>query len=124
MRKLVLAPVLLLALVASAPASARADATENAAIRADSSSFELFGTRFCYGPAEGCDVTLATPEPEPLVVAQRDHVTRVELFGLTLCSELPETGPACDVAWWAPEAAARWRDMPEVRLLAAIDRYR
>ena len=120
MRKLVLAPTLLFALV-SAPAIA--EPRDEAAIRADSSSFELFGTRFCYGPAEACDVTLAAGEPEQLlgVVVPGDGVPRVELFGITFCAEVTDTGPACDVAWVPPQPAARWRDMPELRVLAALD---
>lgn len=122
MRKsLALAPVLLLL---AAPATAFATVGDRPAMTAGPSSFELFGTRFCFGPAQGCDVTFAAAqeiEPEATVVSSGDGRHVVSFFGLTFCGEPHATGPACDVAWVPPLPYAPWRDQPEIRLLAAIE---
>ncbi len=83
--------------------------------------FELFGTSFCYlgtQPSTGCDIPL--PERFSMVVSPPpDTVRRIKIFGISFCSELRPTGPACDVVWVPPEPMSAWRDPLEVRLLAA-----
>ncbi len=125
MRKmLALAPVLFLL---AAPATAFATGGDRPAMTAGTSSFELFGTKFCFGPAQGCDVTFAPQdemEAELTMAAPSDGRHVVSFFGVTFCGEPHATGPACDVAWVPPAPYAPWRDQPEIRLLAEIDRYR
>jgi len=119
MRKRVLA----LAVFLLAPSVRAAPTDVQPALTAGASSFELFGTRFCYGAARGCDVTFASERerapatPEARAVARRpvEQGRAVTLFGLQLCSA-PRDG-VCHVVWTPPPPAATWRDFPELRIL-------
>ena len=105
-------------LAAAAPGSG-----EPAARSANSWSFELFGTRFCTDSGPSCDVTLA-PEIMALAVvpALGDARTSLKVFGMTLCLHVGKTGPACDVEWRTPVSYSAWRDWPEIRVAADLDR--
>jgi hypothetical protein len=88
------------------------------AMTSQDSSFELFGTTFCFmesAPSVRCDdallqARLLTPLPET------KSAPRWNLFGVTFCMEKTATGPACDAVWLAPTPTVAWRDYPEVRL--------
>lgn len=121
MRKLwlALAPALV---VLAAPAIATG--TEPA-VRAKASSFQLFGTSFCYvSKGAPCDVTLAaeTVSLTKGVMADGPRGGSIQVLGLRLCASPHKLGPACDAAWVLPAATQAWRDQPEIRLAADLDR--
>jgi hypothetical protein len=103
--------------------SGAALAGDKPAMTAKASSFELFGTSFCFvdpGASADCDVVLSAPSALASPPVAGDGASVYTLWGVTFCGELTPLGPACDVAWLPPVPAAPWRDFPELRVLALL----
>jgi hypothetical protein len=104
---------LALAFVLTAVAApSRAD--ERPAMSTQESSFELFGTSVCFAETGArCDLQLPANLLSRVPVASDTATPRAWRFlGLTFCSELQPTGPACDVVYVPPESTAvAWRDI-------------
>ena len=118
----------------AAPASAKTTKAKtegrvqlkHAALTASDQEVKLFGTSFCVPssvPGSGCDVAL--PEGAMAVATPRaERPPRIDVLGVSLCSQAEETGPNCDVAWQYPQPPQPGRDAPEIRTNDVMPRRR